>query len=263
MRSKFSHKKLIVFDLDGTLTETKSNLTPDVNRVLVELLKKKRVAIIGGGMYEQFRRQFVSRFACPPSLLPRLFLFPTTATSFYRYRHGWKKVYRKELSRAERAQIKQAFKDVLREIHYVPPKKVYGKVIEDRGTQVTFSALGQDIVAVLGARGVALKKKWKKEKTFLKMKIARMMQKRLPRLGVGAAGFTSVDVTRRGIDKAYGIRQMEKVLSIPIKDMVFIGDALYVGGNDYAVKRTGVDWIAVAGPADAKKVIRGILGDSG
>ena len=155
--SSLADKDLIVFDLDGTLTETKSNLKPDMSRALVALLKKKTVAIIGGGTYKQFRKQFVHELRCPRPLLARLFLFPTTANRFYRYRSGWKKVYSFELSKRERGDIKRAFRDVLREIHYVPPKKVYGKVIEDRGTQVTFSALGQDIVATLGAKGVRLK----------------------------------------------------------------------------------------------------------
>lgn len=258
----FNGKELIVFDLDGTLTETKSNLKADMSRALVMLLKQKRVAIIGGGTYKQFRKQFVKELRCPRPLLFRLFLFPTTANRFYRYRSGWKKVYSFELSKRERADIKSAFRDVLREIHYVHPKKVYGKVIEDRRTQVTFSALGQDIVAKLGVKGVRLKKEWTKKNTPLKLTIARLLQKRLPKLEVHAAGYTSIDVTRKGIDKAYGVRQIEKYLHVPIRKMLFVGDALFPGGNDYAARRTGIQCIAVRGPEDTKKIIKKILKDS-
>lgn len=253
------NKKLIVFDLDGTLTETKSNLKSDMSWVLGQLLKEKKVAVIGGGTYKQFRRQFISELDCSPKLFKNLFLFPTTATSFYQYDRGWKKVYSYELSEKERREVKDAFHDVLKEIRYVPPAKTYGRVIEDRRSQVTFSALGQDVVAMLGEKGVRLKEEWTRKNTPVKLKIAKLVQKRLPKLEVHAAGFTSIDVTRKGIDKAYGVRQIEKHLNIPIKNMIFIGDALFPGGNDYAARRTGVECIAVRGPADTKKVIQEIL----
>lgn len=252
-------KELIVFDMDGTLTKTKSDMEPDMAGALTALLKEKKVAVIGGGTYKQFRRQFVSRLACSKKLLANLYLFPTTATSFYRYKGGWKRVYRLELSRAERRAIKKAFRDTLKELGYVPPTKTYGRVIEDRRSQVTFSALGQDVVARLGSRGVRLKEEWTRKNTPMKLKIARLMQRRLPKLAVHAAGFTSIDVTRKGIDKAYGLRQIKKYLHTPISRILFVGDALFPGGNDYAARRTGAQCIAVRGPEDTKKIIRQIL----
>lgn len=260
IRKSNASKQLVVFDLDGTLTETKSNLKPDMSKALSRLLKEKKVAVIGGGTYKQFRKQFISNLDCSPNLLSNLYIFPTTATSFYRYNGGWKKVYAHELSKEERRNTKRAFRDALKEMNYVAPKKTYGKVIEDRKTQVTFSALGQDVVATLGDKGVRLKEEWTRKNTPIKLKIAELVQKRLPKLEVHAAGFTSIDVTKRGIDKAYGVRQIEKHLRIPVKKMVFIGDALFPGGNDYAAKRTGIECISVRGPEDAKKVIQDILG---
>ena len=148
----YKNKDLIVFDLDGTLTPSKSNLEPDMSRSLALLLARKRVAVISGGSYEQFQKQFLGSLTCPQKFLQNLFLFPTNATAFYRYRSGWKNVYWLKLSKQDRKKIAWAFEDVFREIEYVPPKKVYGQVIEDRGSQVTFSALGQDVVARLGKR---------------------------------------------------------------------------------------------------------------
>ncbi len=255
----YANKRLIVFDLDGTLTKTKSNLEPDMARVLAALLAKKKVAIIGGGTYRQFIKQFIAELHVPKSLMANLFLFPTTATSFYRYRSGWKKIYKLMLPRKDWQATKKAFADALKEVHYIQPPKTYGKVLENRGAQITFSALGQDVVAMLGERGVRLKEEWTRKNTPVKLKIARLVQKRLPHLEVRAAGFTSIDITRKGIDKAYGVRQIKKVLKIPIRDMVFIGDALYPGGNDHAARKTGIDCIAVRGPEDTKRIIRRII----
>lgn len=257
--SKYKNKDLIVFDLDGTLTPSKSNMEPDISRVLAALLAKKRVAVIGGGDWGQFRRQFLKSLHCSRGLLPNLFLFPTTATAFYRYRDGWKKVYAHTLSQDQKRDIRKAIKAVSEEIHYVPPRKIYGKTLEDRGSQMSYSFLGQQVVAMLGKKGIALKEEWRRENTPIKLKMAKLLAKRLPQLEVHAAGFTTIDITKKGIDKAYGVRQIEKYLHIPIRRMVFVGDALFRGGNDAAAKKTGVECIAVRGPKDTKRIIKEIL----
>jgi hypothetical protein len=255
----YANKKLVIFDLDGTLAETKSNVQPDMAKTIRDLLANRKMAVIGGGTYKQFRKQLVTELKCPPALLANLFLFPTTATSFYRYNNGWKKIYRHLLSKKEVQDTKKAFAEVLREIHYVKPKKTYGKVLENRGAQITLSFLGQDVVAQLGQKGVRMKEEWTKKNTPLKLKVAKMVQQRLPNLEVRAAGFTSIDVTKKGIDKAYGVRQIKKVLKMPIKDMIFIGDALNPGGNDYAARKTGIECIPVKGPKDTRRIIQQII----
>ena len=259
MKNKLSSKSLVVFDLDGTLAETKSNIKPDMSEALSRLLQEKKVAVISGGTYKQFRRQFISNLQCPTAALKNLFLFPTNATAFYHYHKGWKNVYFHSLSVAQKRKIRGAVKDVLKEIDYVPPKKIYGKTLDDRGSQMSYSFLGQDVVAKLGTKGVRLKEEWTKKNTPLKLKIAGMLQARLPEFESRAAGFTTIDIVKRGIDKAYGLRQMEKHLHIPIKGMVFIGDALFPGGNDASVKKTGVQTIAVKGPQDTIAIIKKIL----
>ena len=72
-------------------------------------------------------------------------------------------------------------------------------------------------------------------------------------------GATSIDVTKPGIDKAYGIRKLRDILSIPLSEMVFIGDALFEGGNDYPAEQAGVDCIPVRGPDETKLVIETII----
>jgi HAD superfamily hydrolase (TIGR01484 family) len=258
--AKLKPKDLIVFDLDGTLTPTKSPMDPQMAALIAQLLAAKKVAVIGGGKYGIFKTHFLRQLKVSGHLLKNLFLFPTTATSFYVYRSGWKNVYALHLSKAERAKIKQCFYQVLQKIAYQHPRKTYGKVIEDRGTQITFSALGQDVVEMLGKkRGVALKEKWLCENRAVKMKIARELAKLLPELEVRAAGFTSIDVTKKGIDKSYGLRQIEKYLHIPVHKMLFIGDAIFPGGNDYAVVKTGVDYIPVSKYGETKDIIRLLL----
>jgi HAD superfamily hydrolase (TIGR01484 family) len=256
-----SGKELIIFDLDGTVAPSKSPMDSEMAKLIKSLLGLKKVAIISGGRLQLFDLELLKPLAKQPGAnLHNLFLFPTTSTAFYCHRNGkWHRVYAHMLSKAEVKRIYHAFEKVFDELGYNHPKKVYGKVIENRGSQVTFSALGQDIVAVLGKKGLQMKEEWTKKNTPLKLKIARAMQKKLPALSVWAAGHTSIDVTRKGIDKAYGVRQIKKHLKVPIAKMLFVGDAIFPGGNDYAVLKTGIDYVAVKNPEETKKLIKKLI----
>ena len=180
-------------------------------------------------------------------------LLHLTRCVFYKYHHeNWQEVYAEKLSEEEKKRIFKAFEKTFKELNYIHPEKVYGELFEDRGTQVTFSALGQEAPW-------PLKEKWKNEHAEDKLKIAKTMQKYLPDLEVRAGGYTSVDVTHKGVDKEYGLRQIKKHLGIDFQEMLFVGDALFPGGNDYPALRTGVPCFAVKGPEETKELIRSLL----
>jgi hypothetical protein len=46
---------------------------------------------------------------------------------------------------------------------------------------------------------------------------------------------------------------------MPIKKMLFVGDALFPGGNDYAAKKTGIGCVRVYGPGDTEKLINELI----
>lgn len=245
----FSAKKIVIFDLDGTLTESKANLDPEMAILLCRLLRKKIVAVMGGGGYFQFQKQLLVYLRCPEPLLKNLFILPTSGGRLYKYNaKKWQLIYKHALADREKRQVFDAFKKAFLVINYVLPKKTYGKVMEDRESQITFSALGQK---------APLKKKeeWNK-KQDIRYKIKGALEKHLPEFEVRLGGLTSIDITKKGIDKAYGIEEMAKLLSTSIKEMIYVGDALFEGGNDHAVIRTGIDTIQISGPVDVKYLIQ-------
>ncbi len=248
-------KKLIVFDLDGTLTESKSDLDEEMAELLRKLLEIKLIAVIGGAKYEIFQRQFLSKLEISSELLKNLFLFPTTATTFYKHNGiSWEEVYRDDLTIDEKEKIFAAFEKTFQELGYKHAEKIFGELIEDRGTQITFSALGNE--APLEA-----KEKWNKENPDIRSKMEKILQGHLPDMEAKVAGLTSIDVTRIGIDKGYGVRQISKYLSVPLEDMLFIGDAFGPERNDEAVLETGVLSYEVKGVGDTKELVRYILKD--
>jgi phosphomannomutase len=130
-------------------------------------------------------------------------------------------------------------------------EKVWGEVIEDRGSQITFSALGQQAP-------LEEKKEWDPDFTKRK-KIKALLDKLIPEFCVRLGGTTSIDVTKPGIDKAYGIRKLRDTLGIAIREMIFVGDALFPGGNDYPAEEAGVVSIRVRDPNESKRVIEAIV----
>ncbi len=249
---KLFTKKVIVFDLDGTLTESKSNLDKEMALLLCSLLEKYKIAVIGGGNREQFQKQFLVYLPYIKTKLENLFILPVSGSSFFKFqKNNWRKVYQHNLSQNEKIKILDAFKIAFKEIGYVQPKKVYGKIIEDRKSQITFSALGQKAPLVK-------KEKWNKE-IDIRRKLKKTLEKYLPEFEVRLGGLTSIDITKKGLDKAFGIRKIMKILSVSKKEIVYMGDALYEGGNDAAALQIGIDTIQVSGPEEVKYFIRRLL----
>ncbi len=248
----YGHKEMIIFDLDGTLAKSKCDIDNEMANLLGSLLKIKKVAIISGGTYTQIEESLLSKLDCDSFLFYNLFIFPTCATSFYKYVIGeWENVYTEEIEPEQRENIIKALNESLEEAGYHKPKIVRGEIIEDRLTQITFSGLGQE--APLGE-----KIRWDPDHV-LRDKIIKAFEKRISDFDAKIGGSTSIDVNKKGVDKAYGIRQIEKNLKIPVEKMLFIGDALFVGGNDFPVITTDIDIIFVDNPEETKKHIREII----
>lgn len=257
---KIREKKVIIFDIDGTLAPSKAPADKEMINLLLSLLEERSVAIIGGGKYSLFKEQLVDQLPPHEKRLERLYLFPTCSTAFYRFDGEWKEVYSHMLKEEEKAKINKAFEETFQEVNYEHPEKTYGAVIEDRGTQITFSALGQEVVAMIGEKkGVELKQEWFDKYDNLRQQMRDILQNKLPEFEVRAGGLTSIDVTQKGIDKAYGVRQISEILKAEIDDMLFVGDAIFPGGNDYPALETGIDYVKVGNPSDTKVLIRTII----
>ena len=246
-------KRVIVFDLDGTLTESKVALSSDIASLLTRLMVTHKVAIIGGGSFEQFKLQVLDHLPQQDSSFDNLFLLPLDGGSLYSYENGeWKKEYTQDLSTEEKQEIFNAFQRAFKETGYVKPRQLYGEEIEDRGSQITFSALGQN--APLDE-----KTKWSNEHGQDRLRLTEKLEELLSDMEAKVAGLTSIDVTKKGIDKKFGIEQLVKHLNVPISDVLFVGDAFEPDGNDTPALGAGVSCFAVKSIEDTKKLISTLL----
>ncbi len=243
--------KLIIFDLDGTLTPSKSPLEPVMADLLVRLIKKVRVAVISGCGYPQFVTQFLSKFPHYTEGLSNLILLPTSGTRMYLWRGTWSIQYAEDLTQPEKDKILTAINESLKAIRFIMPEKTYGQLIEDRGSQITFSALGQ-------LTPIAIKSTWDPDHRK-RLQLIEILSRKIPRFDIRVGGMTSVDITRRGVNKAYGIRKLEEHFKLVPEDILFVGDSLFRDGNDFPAKATGVDCLPVKDPEETRTIIEGWL----
>jgi HAD superfamily hydrolase (TIGR01484 family) len=241
---------LVAFDLDGTLAESKQPLQDTMGEALADLISVANVAVISGGDWPQFDKQVASRLPVRADL-SKLWLMPTTGTKLYTHHKGeWKPVYAELFSDDMRKKILEAF-DASLEATGFKPEQTWGERIEDRGSQITFSALGQKAP-------IAEKKLW--DPDFLKRKVIQAdLQKRLPGLSINMGGATSIDITQKGVDKGYGLQKLSEASGIPLQQIMFVGDAIFPGGNDYPAKEIGLKTVRVKDPDGTLAAIEAIV----
>ncbi len=251
--------KLIIFDLDGTLAESKQPITTEMAELVAKILTKTRVAVISGGALSQFLKQVVAMLPMDANLA-NLYLLPTSGAALYEFHtstslsagNNWKKIYEERLSEKEAHTIETMMRAVAEETGVINfREQSWGERIEYRGSQVSMSALGQQAP-------VALKKAWDPNHTKRRMLQTHIVE-RLPQFEVRYGGLTTIDVTKHGIDKAYGIHKLCERLGIAETDTLYVGDELESGGNDEAVYKTSVQTKSVASPSDTERLIESLL----
>ncbi len=246
-------KKVLAFDLDDTLAVTKSPLDPRMSELLGLILQKYDVCVISGGKFEQFQTQVIDNLKIGVEELKRLHMMPTCGTRYYIFNeknNTWELQYAEDLTEEEKKKITKALEESAKELGYWEENPA-GEIIEDRLSQITYSALGQKATP---------EDKYAWDPDGSKKKALRdLVASRLPDLEVRAGGTTSIDVTRVGIDKAYGMRKLMEALKINKEDILFFGDKLDEGGNDYPVKAMGIDSVDVDGWEDTARYLEVIL----
>ncbi|RSX53998.1 haloacid dehalogenase [Bifidobacterium goeldii] len=249
-----AHARVVAFDLDNTLAVSKQPMLPDMADRFTQLTCLTPTAIITGGRWELVVSQILDVLG-ERANRANLHLMPTSGSSYYRWNgHTWQCEYARTLSEADRA---AAIASLTRRAHEqgIWPDHPYGEPIEDRGSQITFSALGQKASA-------EAKRAWDPD-DVKKQRLVAAVAADLPRLHVRAGGYTSVDVSEGNVDKAYAVRQLAQQVGSTPEQIVFIGDRMTPGGNDYPAAMAGAVAVHVNDPSDTvqlcDRLIRGFM----
>ena len=253
-------KKVLAFDVDQTLNVAKMPIPDEIAELLVKCLDHYEICPISGQKYEQFLIQIVNRLedaGATPEQLSHLHLFVAQGTQYYRYnvsKKDWDRVYNYPLTDEQVAKITETIEKAAKELGYWEEDKLADgdEIIENRLSQVTFSALGQKA-------GTEAKYAWdpdhKKREAIVKR-----CKELAPEFEYEIGGTTSINAITPGMNKVFGMTHLMEELKVEKPEILYFGDMTQPGGNDYPVVQMGIDTITVRSHEDTAYALRGILG---
>jgi hydroxymethylpyrimidine pyrophosphatase-like HAD family hydrolase len=223
-----------------------------MGETLADLLEQCIAVVISGGKLEQLAKQVADRLP-ERADRNRLYLMPTSGAALAAFENGsWVVLKEERIPEDEADRVMKVMDATARATGYIDfDEGSYGPRLEYRGSQISLSALGQ-------LAPVNKKEAWDPDRSK-RMALQAAMAEALPDYNVRSGGLTTIDVTYKGIDKAYGIRVFSAYRDIPIDQMLYVGDALYPGGNDEVVIQTGIPTHSVADADDTLHFIRDLL----
>ncbi|MBU0999414.1 HAD-IIB family hydrolase [Patescibacteria group bacterium] len=251
-------KKILAFDVDGTLTVSKTLMTESMASLIKELIKQKIVIAIAGGRFEQLETQFLPPLLNDNSIIPfihNLILLPTSGSQRYEYdeiKKEWILMDKELLPLEVKKRAMQLLQKVISDPVYEIPPNPIGSIIEDRDTQITFTPNGQQAPVELKLRFDPDRRKREKIKAIL--------GPQLPEVDLLINGTSSIDILPKGFNKAVGLMRFLDKIRLAKSDVIFVGDALFPGGNDYSVYEAGIETIAVKGPEETEAIIKNWIG---
>lgn len=242
--------RAVLFDLDNTLADRMEGPTPEMVAAFSQLLERLPCAIITAASIERIERLVLSALPADAKK-ENLYLLPDMAGTGYRWEGGWKPFYEDLLTPEESAHILEELKRAVEETGIIKDAPQQGERYEAHRAQVIFTALGLEAPK-------AEKEAWDPDQEKRK-KLIEVLQPRLPGFDIYIGGRTTIDIARHGIDKGYGVRKFAAYLGCEPREMLFVGDELYPGGNDAVVIPTGIEVRQIANPAETLAVIRDLL----
>ncbi len=240
---KYKH---VFFDMDNTVTPSRSAVEDDMREILVKLGEQADVAIVSGGSEAQIWRQMTDYFKDKISFMAQ------NGNNAFSHEVG-KYLWKRTLSSEEKKEIldhigkiKSRYGGLIASFQ----KETDEKLIEDRGCQISFSFVGHNAPL---ADKVKFDPKGETRLNILK-EIPLVSETVQVKLG----GTTCFDYNQFGKNKGYNIVEWLKYFGWKPEDVLYVGDALFPGGNDDTV--LGVcDTLQVSGPAETFTAIEKII----
>ena len=260
-------KKVLSFDIDQTLNVAKTPITEDVAELLTNCLDHFEICPISGQKFDQFLIQIINpmlEYGVSPKQLSHMHMFVAQGTQYYHYRpesddeeydeSHWQQVYNHPLTDEQIEKITNAIETAAKETGFWEEDKLQegDEIIENRLSQVTFSALGQKA-------GTEEKYAWDPDHKKREQIVAKAKEL-APEFDYEIGGTTSINAFTPGMNKQFGMTHLMEELGVVKEDILYFGDMTQPGGNDYPVVRMGIDTITVRSHEDTAYALRGILG---
>ena len=241
--------KAAIFDLDETLAPSFQAPSDYMIQILSALLDIMPVAIMSGAGFDRINAGVTARM---PRLSGNFYIFPNSSSQCYIYDAGvWRVEYNHLLTDDERTRIRNAIMQCIQGLDVIKSTPSYGERIVDREAQIAFTIVGLEAP-------LDIKQSWDPDGGKRRIIIEALEQK-LVGFDILIGGASTIDITRKDVNKAYGVEWLSKRLGFQPSEMLYVGDALYEGGNDAVVIPTGIQTRPVTGPDKTVAIINEIL----
>jgi phosphomannomutase len=255
-RKRDKMKNIVLFDLDGTLTPPREEMTKSMTQGLFNLLKHSEVGIVTGSPLEYVREQCQNLLCSQNDLLESLMIFPCNGTQEYSWDIDTKSFLRVGSTNMAEALGHKEFESIMQKLvhaqssivdeHDIP---LTGHFISYRESMINWCPIGRNATAEDRKRFLAVDEKHGiRDKILLKLRL----NLNLDKVRVVKGGQTSFDIYPVGWDKTYVLSRLDDFESI-----TFVGDACHSGGNDYElyVSEELSHRYHVSSPGETEKII--------
>lgn len=228
-------EKIVLFDMDGTLTAPRGPVEPKVVHALRKLTKLTRVGIVTGSDFDYVMQQMSAAFDVGGVSIDMLDILPCNGTKKYVTSKSNEFKLESEVNMIEKIErenyrrlIKFCSDSQSKIIERFPDIPFTGTFIQYRGSLLNWCPVGRsannseravfvDVDAMTGIR-----------KSFMK-ELQDLIQENNMEVTVALGGSTSLDIYPKGWDKTYALTRY------PNHDIWFVGDRCEEGGNDWHI----------------------------
>ncbi|KAG9237098.1 eukaryotic phosphomannomutase [Amylocarpus encephaloides] len=223
---------ICLFDVDGTLTVPRGDVTPEILTLLSALRKKVAIGFVGGSDLAKQQEQ-LSTTAIP---VTTLFDFCFSENGLTAFKSGTPLASTSFIEWLGEEKYKPLVKFIL---HYIADLELpvqRGTFVEFRNGMINVSPVGRNASTVERNEYEAYDKEHKIRETMV-----RVLREKFADLGLtfSIGGQISFDVFPTGWDKTYCLRHLENEAKQPggieYTTIHFFGDKTYKGGNDYEI----------------------------
>ncbi len=233
-------KKYIFFDLDNTLTRSRSLVTKEMSTLLKKLSNTHEVIIVSGASTKQIALQLGG------SLSGRYWSMGQNGNVCIE--KSGKILWENKMHWLQKLEVFMYAKKIMDARAFKYKNKL--DLVDDRGCQISLSIFGHN-------QPVAVK-----ETIDPDQKLRREILQRFPftsrEVEVKIGGTTCLDFFIKGKNKGSNVDELYKKMKWKKSECLYVGDALFKNGNDETVIGI-IPTKAVRDPSDTEKVIAELL----
>lgn len=243
--------KAVLFDLDDTLAPPHVVISRAMAEGIRKLSAYRSFSIVTAAPFPRIERDVLQALPSETDLA-NIFIFSENAAQCKRWVNGvWEVAYGESINETDRASIRQAIREAIEETEALEGVPTFGERILDREAGVTLATLG---------RGAPqeVRRSWDQDLSK-RGTLYKALLTKLPHWHIYIGGLTSIDISRENVSKARAVEWLSEHLGIAPGDMLYVGDALYEGGNDFPVIETGIETRQTSGPEETLGIIDELL----